>query len=181
MSQSLEILQSLWNVLIRLLEHLDKVRSQSELLPGHEAVGYALSTCSASSSNPMDIVLDVSWHVVVDDGRDVLHIQASRGHISSQKHGRPWDFLVDHSPIYDPRLPAKLLTERDLEASEDLVSLVLQLVTVNASDVHLDSVAESSIVPQVLLQLVYSDLLSTEHDDLLLMLRAVIWVGTDLH
>merc|ERR1719263_59868 len=76
-----ELLQFLWHWLVGLLENVHKVIGMLELIRGEEGVRGSSSPSTTCAPNSVDVVLDRSRKVVVDDIFDVLHINASRCNI----------------------------------------------------------------------------------------------------
>merc|ERR1711874_67404 len=53
---------------------------------GHEVDGNSLTTESASSSNPVNVVLPVGGQVVVDDERDLLDVNPPGQEVGGDPH-----------------------------------------------------------------------------------------------
>lgn len=53
------------------------VEEHAFVILGHEVYGHTLPPKSSTSSNTMEIVLGLSWQIVVDNKRDLLHIDTT--------------------------------------------------------------------------------------------------------
>jgi len=62
------------NNLLSLAQNLDKVSGHLHVALGEVGEGGTLGTGTTSSTDSVNVVLDVVWHVVVDDEGDVLDI-----------------------------------------------------------------------------------------------------------
>ena len=65
-------------------EALD-VADLEKLAAGDEGEGHAAAPRAAGAADAVDVVLDVVGEVVVEDGLDVVHVDAARGHVGGDE------------------------------------------------------------------------------------------------
>lgn len=138
-----------------------------------ERMSHALGAGSARSANAVNVVLDVGRHVVVQHETDVLNVKTAGGHISGKQDRSLFGLYALETTVDDPVLVRTQVFERAFELAQHFVTGVLHLVTVDAHDFILNALREVVVASEVLLQLIDSDLLRTEDNDLLLTLRPV--------
>lgn len=71
---SVKSLQFGWNGLVSLSHNLAQVSTQFGVVVGEQRHSSTRGTGSASSSDSVNVILNVSWHVVVDHVGDTLDI-----------------------------------------------------------------------------------------------------------
>ena len=102
----------------------------------------SLGTGSSSSADPVDVVFDAVWHIVIDDDRNVLDIQASGCNISGNQYVTLQNFsLINEVSAHEP-------LERSLEHVQSIIPLLLLLVAMNAPHFKLDSIVQLHIISQ---------------------------------
>ena len=69
------------------------------LIVGDQSNGDAVTLCSGCSSYAMHIILDISWHIIVDDHLDIIDIYASRHDICSHKNIYAFRLEAEHHII----------------------------------------------------------------------------------
>lgn len=72
--------------LVLLLEHFPNSGDDALIVAGNERNGDSLLACSASSSDAMDVTVDVSRHIEVDDHLNVFDVESSRGHVTGNEN-----------------------------------------------------------------------------------------------
>lgn len=60
--------------LLGLGEYFDELGSKFGIIMREKRVGCACVTSPAGSSNAVHIVLDLGWHVIIDDKTNIIHI-----------------------------------------------------------------------------------------------------------
>lgn len=105
-------LQEARHLLVGFRQQLNQVRTNVAILVVEEARGNAQVAHSTSTTNTVDILLDIRWQIVVDDVFDVRNIQASSSDSRCDQNG----------------------TIAGAEALEGLLTLALAAIAVNRSD-----------------------------------------------
>jgi len=61
--------------------------------------GDAVTFCPGCSSYAMHVVLDISWHIIVDDHLDIINVYASRHNVCCHKHINAARLEAEHHVI----------------------------------------------------------------------------------
>ena len=75
------------NLLFSFMKNLKQLANNTLVFFADQSSGKASLACSASSSNTMDIIVDVGWHIKVDDVGNVVDIKTSGSDIGGDQEG----------------------------------------------------------------------------------------------
>ncbi len=79
------ILEEGWNLLVGLLEKLKEVTDDTTVATVEERSGDTSVTGTSSTTNAVNVVIDISWEIVVDDMGDVWNIKTTSSNSGSDQ------------------------------------------------------------------------------------------------
>ena len=157
----------------------------AHVIGGDEVDGDTFPAESAATSDAMDVVLPVRWEVVVDDKRDLLHVNTTGEQVSGDEHTRGAGSELLHDDI-TLSLVHVAVHGRDREVTgSELVGEPVNLSTGVAEDDGLrdgDGLVEIGQSIQFPLLLLDCDveLLNTFEGELVLLDKDADWVAHEL-
>mmetsp|Transcript_70660 Transcript_70660/g.140053 ORF Transcript_70660/g.140053 Transcript_70660/m.140053 type:complete len:208 (-) Transcript_70660:645-1268(-) len=90
----------------------------AHVLGGEEVDGNSLTAEAAAATDAVDVVLAVGREVVVDDQRDLLHVNAARKHVGGDEHTRAARAELAHDEL------TLLLVEVGMDGGDGEILLV---------------------------------------------------------
>lgn len=79
------VLEERWNLLVGLLEELNEIANDTTVATVEEGSGDTSVTGTSSTTDSVDVVIDIGWEIVVDDVGNVWNIQTTSGNSGSDQ------------------------------------------------------------------------------------------------